>query len=284
MDLNERLEKLHEESDNYFENKDYENALICLKEIYEIDPDDIDNLGNMVGIYLILKRYSEAIKIAESLPEDCWARYDLIGHYHNVLNQKEDELKNYLKAHELNPKEKQPLFDLAFFYKFEDEYEKSFEYTFKMLEIDEKDIDALALLINLYFDTHQFDKVIDLSYRALAISDERDEMIYPPLAFSFLIKEEQEKGWNCLVEAIFKHPDEIIYYTTLGTYAFAINDDKKALDIFNVALIKNPSSPELYLALAMHYKTGGDLKNARKNYDKYLELEDEHLIMEFDEF
>lgn len=153
-----------------------------------------------------------------------------------------------------------------------------------MLEIDEKDIDALALLINLYFDTHQFDKVIDLSYRALAISDERDEMIYPPLAFSFLIKEEQEKGWNCLVEAIFKHPDEIIYYTTLGTYAFAINDDKKALDIFNTALIKNPSSPELYLALAMHYKTGGDLKNARKNYDKYLELEDEHLIMEFDEF
>lgn len=134
MDLNERLEKLHEESDNYFENKDYENALICLKEIYEIDPDDIDNLGNMVGIYLILKIYSEAIKIAESLPEDCWARYDLIGHYHNVLNQKEDELKNYLKAHELNPKEKQPLFDLAFFYKFEDDMKSHLNIHFKCLK------------------------------------------------------------------------------------------------------------------------------------------------------
>ena len=284
MNLNEKLEKLHEESDNYYDNKDYENALICLNKIYEIDPDDLVNLENMVSLNLILKRYSEAMKIAESLPEDCWLRYVLIGHYHDELNQKEDALKNYHKAHELNPKQKQPLFNLAFLYKFEDQYGKSFEYAFKMLEIDENDIDALALLIGIYFNTCQFDKVIDLSYRALAISDEKDDMIYPPLAFSYLMNGEVKKGWDCLVEAIFKHPDDIIYYTTLGKYAFAINDDKKALDIFNVAKIKNPSSPELYLALAMHYKSAGDLKNARKNYDKYLELEDDHLIMDFDEF
>ena len=284
MDLNERLERLHYESDNYFYNKDYENTLICLKEINEINPDDLENLENMASINMILKRYSEVIEIAEGLPEDCWGRYLILGHYHWQLNQKEDALKNYLKSNEMNPKHKKPLWNLAFFYKFEKEYEKAFEYTFKMLEIDRNDIDALAMLIGLYLSTYQFDKVIEYSNIALMISDEKDYMIYYPLAFSYLMLGERQKGWNCLVEAIFKHPDDISYYASLATYAFAINDDKKAMDIFMIATIKDPSCPEPYLALAMHYKSNGDLKKARKFYDKYAELVDEHLIMGFDEF
>ena len=284
MDLNERLERLHEDSDNFYDNKDYENVLVCLNEIYKIDPDDLNNLDNMATINLFLKKYSQAMEIAEGLPEDCWMRYVIIGHYHSELKQKEDALKNYLMAHELNPKHRQPLIDLAFFHKFENEYEKAFEYAFKMLEIDGNDIDALAILIELYFYTFQLEKVIELSKRALMISNERDDMIYPPLAFSYLMLGECENGWNCLVEAIFKHPNDMGYYANLETYAFAINDDKKALDIFYVATLKGPSSPEPYLALAMHYKSSGDLKKAEKYYNKYLELEDENLIMGFDEF
>ena len=284
MDLNEKLERLHEESDNYYENNDYEKALQCLNEIYEIDPDDLENLENMAAINLILKRYGEAIEIAERLPEDCWARYLIIGHYHNMANQKEDTLKNYLKAHKLNPRHKTPLLNLAFLHKFENEHEKAFEYTFKILEIDVNDIDALALLIDLYLDTYQFEEVIAYSKRAMTISDERDDMIYPALAFSYLMTGKAERGWNCLVEAISKHPDDMGFYANLETYAFAINDDKKAMDIFNVATIKDPSSPEPYLALAMFYKSSGDLKNAKKYYEKYLEREDEHIAMGFDEF
>lgn len=284
MDLNEKLERLHEESDNYYENNDYEKALQCLNEIYEIDPDDLENLENMAAINLILKRYGEAIEIAERLPKDCWGRYLIIGHYHNMANQKEDALKNYLKAHEMNPKHKTPLLNLAFLHKFENENEKTFEYTFKILEIDANDINALAILIDLYLDTYQFEEVIQYSKRALAISDERDDVIYPALAFSYLMTGKPEMGWNCLVEAIFKHPDDMGFYANLETYAFAINDEKKAMDIFNVATIKDPSSPEPYLALAMFYKSSGDLKNAKKYYEKYLEREDEHIAMDFDEF
>ena len=47
---------------------------------------------------------------------------------------------------------------------------------------------------------------------------------------------------------------------------------------------KDPTCPEVHLGLAMHYKSEGDLKTARKYYDKYVELEDEDIVMGFDEF
>ena len=283
MGLNEKLKKLHEDSDNYYENRDYENLLICLNKIHEIDPEDLDNIENMAGVNLILKRFSRAIEIAETLPEDCWMRYIIIGHYYNELEQNEDAIKSFLKAHNLNSKHKKPLFNLAFAYSFQKDYEKALEYAFKMLELDKNDIDALALLINQYFYMRQFEKVIEYSIWALDISDERDVDIYPPLAFSYLMTGEPQKGWDCIVEAIFKHPDDISYYVTLGTYSFAINDDKKALQIYNTAHLKNPSSPEPFLGLAMHYKSTGDLKKAREYYEKYVELEND-CVMGFDEF
>ena len=283
MELNKKLEKLHDDSDNYYENKDYENLLICLNKIHEIDPHDLDNIENMASVNLFFKRFSQVIEIAETLPEDCWMRYIIMGHYYNELEQTECALKNYLKAYNLNSKHKKPLFNLAFFYNFQNEYETALKYVFKLLELDENDIDALALLITLYFHMYQFEKVIEYSTWVLEISDERDEDIYPPLAFSYLMTGEPKKGWDCIVEAIFKHPDVISYYVTLGTYSFAINDDKKALQIYNTAHLKNPSSPEPFLGLAMHYKSIGDLKKAREYYDKYVELEDT-CIMSFDKF
>ena len=283
MNKNEKLKKLHEETKNYIENKEYENALTCMEEIYEIDPNDFENLENMVTINLIMDRNSKAIEMAERLPEDCWRRYLMFGYYYNMINQTEDALKNYLKAHEMNPNHKSPLLGLAFLHKFEKEYEKAFEYTYKMLEIDPIDIEALALLIDLNLDTFQFEEVIKLSKKALQISDKKDDVIYPALAYSYLMQGEAERGWNCLVKAISKHPDDMSYYATLQSYAFSTNDEKKALDIFNVATIKNPTSPEPHLALAMYYKTSGDMKKARKHYEKYVELEDKYLVRDFDE-
>lgn len=283
-EINKELETLVEKVGTYADNEDYETALIYQKKISQIDPDNIGELENLAAIYLKLKRYSDVFEIIEKLPEDCWMRYLIKGHYHDKLNQKEDALKNYLKAHELEPNNRQPLFNLAFHYQHEGEHEKAFEYTFKMLDIDVNDIGALAILTGLYFDTGQFKEVIIYANKAIALSDEKDELIYPPLSFSYLMTGESEKGWDCLVEAIFKHPDEVYYYTLLATYAFAINDDKKAFEIYNVAMKKDPTCPEVHLGLAMHYKSEGDLKTARKYYDKYVELEDEEIVIGFDEF
>ena len=53
-------------------------------------------------------------------------------------------------------------------------------------------------MIDLYLDTCQFKKVIELSERAMAISDKRDDTIYPSLAFAYLMLGEPETGWNYL--------------------------------------------------------------------------------------
>ena len=165
-----------------------------------------------------------------------------------------------------------------------DDFEKSSEYEYKMLELDKRDMDALTLLISTFFHTYQFDKVIEYSEWALDISDERDADICSSLAFSYLMMGERQKGWDILVDAIFRHPeDSAYYYTILASYLYATNEDEKAMQTYEIAIKKDPSRPEPYLNLAMHYKSKGELENARKYYGMYVERE-KFYVMGFDEF
>lgn len=283
MKPKERIEKLNETANEFFENKEYEKALICLNKIYQMNPDDLKNLENLAAVNIALHRLTDAIEIAREIPEECHRRYSIIGYCCQELDLKEDALSNYLKAYKLSPTSREVLMDLAFFYEHENEYDKAFEYVFKVLELDENDIGALAILTELYFYTRQFRKVIECSTKALKISNRRDDIIYPPLAFSYLYLEEPQKGCDCLTQAILAHPDDPFYYMTLGTYLFATNDDEKAMELFKMAHEIDPFNPEPCLSLSMHYKVAGDLKKAKKYYDRYFELEDD-CIMGFDEF
>lgn len=272
-DKEEMKKSLIEKAGIYFENRDIENALLYQKKIYELDPDDIYSRGNLADLYLILKRYSEVLEIADGLPEDCWMRYLIMGHYHYQLNKKEDALKNYLKANELDSKHEKALFDLSHFYKDEKEYDKAFEYAFKILENDENDIEGLALLIMLYNDTEQYKKVIEYAKKALPLSSDRDDVIYQCLAFAYYFMGEYKKGEDCLVEAINVHNRDCFYVATLGQYLSCLNDERAAV-YYKMAYEIDPTRPESCLALAMYYKLERDLKNAKKYYEEYLLLEE----------
>ena len=203
-----------------------------------------------------------------------------MGHYHFQLNQKEDALKNYLKAYELDPKHTKALFNLSFFYKIEKKFDKAFEYTFKILENDENYIEDLTLLIMLYSDTEQYKKVIEYANKALPLTSKMDDVIYQSLAVAYYSLGQYKKGEDCLIEAINVHNHDSFYLVTLGQYLTCLHDER-AIVYYKRAYEIDPTHPKTCLALAMHYKLERDLKNAKKYYEEYLLLEESDPIVLF---
>lgn len=102
-----------------------------LKKIYQIDPQDVENLSSLGIVYAELKSYTEAAKVFEQLiivkPDEVKA-YGNLGFVWAQMGQHDKAVENYLKALSLKPDFAPVHYNLALSYAQLGEREKAVRY------------------------------------------------------------------------------------------------------------------------------------------------------------
>ncbi|MFN8296021.1 MAG: tetratricopeptide repeat protein [Chitinophagales bacterium] len=162
-------------ADVYFTDKDYNNAEIYYKKCLDLGKDP--KVANYKLGYIMNEheKYQKAVDYelaAIKLDDEYAAAYNELGYAYSQLNQKSNALDNYIKAHNLNPKNATYAANVADIYygvKDLEDLDKAVEYYKKSLAIENKSAISNYRLGWILNDKEKYNEAKPYLYKAVEL-------------------------------------------------------------------------------------------------------------------
>lgn len=206
--------------------KDYENVLALM-------PNNSGALYEAGGIYLALRKPSEALPLLE-------------------------------KAVKLDPTNKWYLKRLGETYLTLKENKKAIEVYKNHVQLEKSNTDSYYVLANLYIKENKLNDALKI-YNQLEAKNgvqaeviEQKSKIYLSIGKTSLAEKEIQK-------LIDSDPSEPYYYGLMAEFYFEINKKEQAFKMYQKVLEKDPQNPIIHLALADYYQKADEPKKVFEN-------------------
>jgi Tfp pilus assembly protein PilF len=162
---------------------------------------------------------------------------------------------------QIDPVSSQPYQNMAVAYYYQGNYQKSIEYSRKMLKIKPDDAGMHLYLGKACYRINDFpDAIENLSYAAS--HDNNTDEVNTFLGGAYLMNNDYAHAIECYKKAIELNPKASVNYMNLGSAYGNGKDYKNAIETFNKALALSPNDPQILYYLSITYQSMGDKENA----------------------
>jgi len=216
-------------------------------------------------------------KALEFKPNNVQARYLLAliystrKDYDRAAREYETILNSFVEA---DPRNIEIYGYLAQLYYSQKQYDKAIKQFEIVLSLEPQNTEVMFLLGALYLENEDEGRAIDLFEKALALKPDHDAVLNS-LAYLYAQRGEQlDRAWEMIERALAIDPDNGAYLDTKGWIAFQKGDMDTALKELRQAQAKL-DDPVIFEHLGDVYFRIKDLDQARKNWEKSLELNSE---------
>ena len=233
--------KLYNKAIEYFQSKDYNNAINTYLEVIEEDP-----------------RYS-------------WP-YINLGITYKEVGEYDLSIKYLNTALQMDPNNHHIYYSLGATYTKIKQYDKSNQYYHQAAHFEDANLDTIYSNMGFNFlfwgkldsAIHYFEKSLEL-HPAF-------EAPLTNIAYLHIMKENYTEAQKCLETLIQEYPDVTNNYNNLGYVLCKLNDLDNAEKYLRQSLKMDNKNEWTYRNFGILYQAKGDQKNACKNLDKAIEL------------
>ena len=197
---------------------------------FTFSPDDADYLKLSAKIAKALYKYDDAKSYLEN--------------YVTIYTQDMDERYELARL----------CFDMA-------NFEQAAKLTFEIVLENPKYIGAYILAAKIYIKMFDFEKVISMSDKALALDLNNEEAFYLK-AIGYLGLKEYERSIETAKKLLDYNPSKVEAYALLGSNYSEINEIEAAIKYYEEALMLDSHNIDYYVNLASLYEKTGNKKEA----------------------
>lgn len=308
----EKIEVLEALYEIYYEDKNYDAAILLVEKLILQDSDYKEDLANL---YHRTKQYDKALVILDEIDED-WGesnyRNALRSQIYRVTGNSSQAISKLEKKIDKNPKSEQEYLNLIFLYSEDGNSEKAFEIAKELIKqipnsqlvhfalykyyLEDGESEKAIKSMNIIFSSNQ----IELKKKNRVLEDfllfvknnpsyktkinglitnglkGGDSHTYLLLGDFYLLEGDKEKSLNFYKEGIKSDPDNFGLLKTTILLQIEVEKYKEAIVLSDVGLEIFPAQPLLYLV-------NGVANNELKNIDQAIEILETGLDYLFDD-
>lgn len=149
------------------------------------------------------------------------------------------------------------------------EYEKSYEYFKKALEINKNNKTVLFEMAFLCSITGKPVEVIKYGNKILSEEDNHD--LYQLIAMAYVDLGKRENALECIDQAIYTHPQTNYFYTIKGNLYYYLDEEENARKCFEKSIEMNPYEIGAYCNQIVYYKDHNQTEKAKEIYEKLIQ-------------
>ncbi len=225
----------------YIENKDFKNADLQFRKIYEINP--LAGVINLAYLNLVSGHLSKCIRQCEEIiianPDIIYA-HSILANAHIKQGSFDKGIEQYKKVLELDPKSTSALINISNAYVVTEEYEKAKEALKNVISTDTSNLQSRLLLAGIYSEEGKIDEAAKFLEQVIEIN-----------------------------------PDYVNGYAVAGIYLLQGKTDE-SIDLCNKALKLIPDNAKLNVNLAIAYQQKESYDMSIKYCKRAIELKPEH--------
>ncbi len=210
-------------------------------------------------------------RAARYAPESHLIHNNLAGAY-VAVNRKDEAIKEYKKALEINPRYAKAYGNLGFLYAGSGKNEEAIKIYNTALEINPKDAVALNNLGNAFYDLGKKNEAVDNYRRATAANPNYSRAFYN-LGNAYFTMGMKDESIESLKRAIELDGDFTDAYNNLGMVYKVTGNTAQAIEQFRKTIELDPHYVRGYRNLAEAYKIAGradEAENVLKDLKRYL--------------
>jgi len=308
----EKIEVLEALYEIYYEDKNYDAAILLVEKLILQDSDYKEDLANL---YHRTKQYDKALVILDEIDED-WGesnyRNALRSQIYRVTGNSSQAISKLEKKIDKNPKSEQEYLNLIFLYSEDGNSEKAFEIAKELIKqipnsqlvhfalykyyLEDGESEKAIKSMNIIFSSNQIElkrknRVLEdfllfvknnPSYKTKInglitnVLKGGDSHTYLLLGDFYLLEGDKEKSLNFYKEGIKSDPDNFGLLKTTILLQIEVEKYKEAIVLSDVGLEIFPAQPLLYLV-------NGVANNELKNIDQAIEILETGLDYLFDD-
>jgi len=296
--------------DIYITQKNWDAAIVLLKQVIEKDESKIENYLRLGELYYQQQDTSAALvqflRTVELFPEDFRGYFSLgrvyfqqaewtaaehylkksialnqrfefgwiwLGFVYVRANRLQDAEDHYRKAVELFPNTSRLHYFMGSILHQQKKSEEAIQYLAKSLELDQENVDAMGALAMIYDDKKIYHKSDSLYQEALKIEPD-DPLLLNNYSYSLSVRGiNLEEAMEMSQRAVAADSTNGAYLDTLGWIYFKMGDYQTARKYISRAAEVRDNSAEVWEHLGDVYEKLGDLESAKIYWKKSLELD-----------
>ena len=301
MNKKNSVEIAYQNATNLIDKKEYTQAIVQLKEILKIFPNELNSLYLLIDCYIksnkallaletthkalelkkddkqllhleirlneFLKRDSESINLLKIFV-DKFSDMSALKHLTNLLvhQDKADEADELIKKF-FESNEEYGLLYRGVRHLFASRFRKAEDAFKKVLIEDKNNIDALRFMGILAYKTGNHDIAEKMFVKALML-DPTYSIVWANLAHVYSVTGQLDKAKKSFQNILKMDPENGLIWAELGTVFNKLANYKDGRDAYLNSIKLKPNSPRVYLSLGHVYKTMGDIENSIESYKK----------------
>lgn len=184
---------------------------------------------------------------------------------------KTQEIDNYTKAIELNPKDADAYYGRGVACIQSNEYQGAIDNFSKAIELDTKYVSAYLGRGLAYYNLGQDQKAIDNYSKAIELNP-KDALVYCNRGNIYYRLGQYQKARDDYSKAIELNPKDALAYCNRGDTYYRLRQNQKAIDDYTRAIEINPKYVSAYLGRGATYYYYGPQEKAIDDYNKAIEL------------
>ena len=269
--------------------KDYNNAISAYDEVLQLEPGNKDARFYKAQCYSELKQFEKAVeeykKVLALDPQNTQAK-NLMLQAMSHVSSPEEMLDNLAQATTSGPVDANTIYNYAYELHKANKLDQAIVNYQKAISMDPKIADAYINMAQAYRQINDFESASRTISNGLAKLPDNEELKKYSQEIKSDIKELSLASGSELFkqgnynEAIAKYlsieQKTADVYTNIGACYQALNDDKKAIDYYKLALAKEPNNGDIAFYLGQSYSNLEDWTNARSYLAKARTLKPEN--------
>lgn len=263
------MKDLFDKGKKFFENKEYDNSLKILLDIFESNSKNISVLIYISLNYMFKAEYNQALtflnkikKLNSNLPE---IYFNKALCYANLGDEKKT-IDNYNTAIQVNPKYKQAYMNLGVLYKNLGQIEKAIETYQRALDYVEMKEEIYINLSEAFKINNDPSNAKYYAIQALNINSS-NSFALNNLGISLIDEGMLDEAISTLSKAVQINPQLALAFNNLGIAYEYKSDYSKAIESYKSAIKINPNYHDAFFNIGQIQLSTADLKNGWKNYE-----------------
>lgn len=259
----------------YQAQKDYPAAIQAYDDVLQFEPNNINARSYKAMCLMELKQFEKATneykKILTLEPNNAEAKSFMLEAMRQTLSP-EEMLENYANATVSGPVNANLLYDYAYELHKANRLDEAIANYQKVLELDSKNQDCFINLAQAYKQKQQFDKALQTVNTGLAnlptsetlkkyLSELKADMSNQQIAFATELYN-QGKYAEALEKYMQIQPKGADVYVNIASCYQMMDEDKRAIEYYRLALNKEPSNADILMYLGQTYINIEDWQNA----------------------
>ena len=267
MNIDNKIKRLNDKAEKYFNSGEYEKAIECSNDVLKIDTNNSEAYNNIGSAYYEKGNYVKAIKYlnkAIELNPNNSEYYSNIGSLYYKKDEHKKAIKHFNKSIKLDHNNSYAYNILGYIYNDKLEYKKAINYLNKAIELNLNDANLYNNRGNVYYDQGNYENAIKDLNKAIELNP-NDANFYNNRGYFYYEQENYENAIKDLNKAIELNPSFTEAYFNYGVISYEVKKYKEAIKYLDKVIELNPSFSEPYLYKSWSCCRLKNYKNAMAN-------------------